>query len=189
MASVYIVFGFTEGRWHGKKFRRQLKRRGYNLARKLHAADVVIGHSGGCFDIPPLRDSQTLMLINPPYWPDRSLVERGSNMIGQIARSLTPNRYMVFHVNKTLHNGVYFVTHRRKNRSMARRARTFDLEQEVSHARTILVRNNDDPWLTPDLQLLQKNNPHLHLARLPGEHDDCWLNPSPYIDILEAYQS
>lgn len=186
MASVHIIYGFTEGKWHGKLFRRTLKRRGYTVAYKAQDADVVMAHSGGCFDVPQLRDNQLLLLINPPYWPERSLAERSSNMVRQIVRSLLFNRKAHFHLNKTLHNGLYLLRNRQTNQFMAARAKTFNLEQEIRHNKTILVRNHDDPWLTPELHNLQKLNSRLVIKRLPGIHDDCWLNPEPYIDIIEA---
>jgi hypothetical protein len=187
MPLVHIVYGFTEGNWHGKKFRRALRDRGYSMTHDITRADYVIAHSGGCYDVPPLADNQRLMLINPTYWPGRSLAERAKNMSQQIVKSIRPGNKPFYHLYKTLRNIGYLFYHHRTNQFMIRRSKTFNLEQEIKHGKTLLVRNDHDPWITPDLDRLQSLNKQLHIARLPGEHDDCWLHPEPYIDYLEKY--
>lgn len=189
MAKVYLAYGYSEGKWHSKRLRRALKRRGYNIERSLKHADVVIGHSGGCYDIPALRDKQLLMLINPPYWPERSIAERVTTITWQLIRAIRPGNHPIYHAKKLWWHCIYFVIRRRHNHRIADRTITFDLATEVNHSRTILVRNNDDPWLTPDLGKLQTLHPHLQIKRLPGDHDDCWRHPDRYIDLIEAYPS
>lgn len=186
---VFFVYGFIEGRWHSKRFRRALRKRGYDVGRSLKNADVIIAHSGGCYDVPPLRDDQLLVLINPPYWPERSVRERTWNMAKQMIITLKPGRHALYSARKTVRNLIYSVTRRRHNKRIAERTRTFRLVDEVRHSRTILVRNNNDPWLTPNLTELQKANPHLHIERLAGDHDDCWIKPNLYIDLIESYRS
>ena len=188
MARVYIVFGFTEGKWHGKKFGRALRKRGHSLARKITDADVIFAHSGGCYDVGPLRDNQLLILNNPTYWPGRSLAARAKNMLLQLLIAVRPGNRPLYHLYKSMHNIAYLPYHSRRNMFMTRRAQTFNLEQEITHHKTVLIRNNNDPWLTPDLHKLESLNPHLQIERLPGEHDDCWLHPNPYIDIMENYK-
>lgn len=184
--NVAIRYGFTEGTWHGKKFRRMLRERGHQIVQEERLADIVIAHSGGCFDMPPLKESAILMFINPPYWPERPLRRRASDMTRQLARAIRPGNQPFYHTHKTARNLGYLVRHARTNHEMMRRAITFNLADEINHMPTILVRNSNDPWLTPDLDGLQQRYPQLRIARLPGDHDDCWLHPEPYIHLLES---
>ena len=69
---------------------------------------------------------------------------------------------------------------------MAELSFNFDLESDVMHPHTIVVRNSNDPWITPKLNKLARLNPHMRIVQLPGDHDDIWLNPKPYIDLLQS---
>jgi hypothetical protein len=188
MARVFLVYGFSEGVWHGRKFRRVLKRRGHTIAPDTLKADYIIAHSGGCYTVPPLRDEQTLILVNPTYWPGRAVPIRAGNMVKQMIISMRPGNRPIFHFYKNLRNVGYLIRHHKANRFIAWRSASFNLEQEIAHKRTLLIRNHNDPWLTPDLERLQLANPHLQIAKLPGDHDDLWLHPEPYINLMEAYK-
>lgn len=187
MPSVHLVYGFSEGTWHGKKFRQQLTKHGYSTTEHIDQADYVIGHSAGCYDIPPLRDEQVLMLLDPTYWPGRTLASRAWNEIMQLVLAIRPGNQPFYHLYKTGHNIANVIRHPLRNRRLVLRARTFNLEDEVTHRQTIVVRNHGDPWMTANLDKLQLINPHLVIKQLPGEHDDCWLHPDPYINFLDEY--
>lgn len=188
MKTAIVLVGFTEGNWHARRFERELTHRGIGIAPDVETADYIIAHSGGCYVIPPLRDSQTLMLINPTYWPGRSLFRRSLTMIVQLITSVRPGNRPWYHLWKTAHNTFYLVYRARFNLLMIRQSKFYNLEQSVQHDHMILVRNEADPWLTPDLRTVEAQHPKLRVARLPGEHDDCWLNPEPYIRLLEEYR-
>lgn len=181
---VKIIYGFTEGEWHGKKFRRLLREQGHTIVKDASTADIIIAHSGGCYNMPTPRKEQRVMLINPPYWPGKSLKERGGNMIKHLASSVRPGNQPFYQLHKTSRNAVYLIRHQRTNKEMLLRAQTYNLAEQISHPHIILVRNYDDPWLTPDLAHLKAINPKLIIRSLSGGHDDCWLHPEPYINLL-----
>jgi hypothetical protein len=183
--TVAFIYGFTEGKWHGKRFRRVLREHGYTVEEDPAAADIVIAHSAGAFYVPLLNDAQRLVLINPPYWPERALHTRARNMTLQLLRDVRPGNQPFYHTHKTAHNLTYLVRHARTNRAIIRRAYHFNLEDEIRHPNTILVRTDDDPWLTPELDGLKKFNRHLQIHRMPGGHDDCWLHPEAYLQFLD----
>jgi pimeloyl-ACP methyl ester carboxylesterase len=185
---AHIIFGFTEGSWHGKRMRRELHKRGVVITKRVSDADYVIAHSGGCFEVPPLKEHQILMLINPTYWPGKPLHVRGRQMTGQLIKAVRPGNNPLFHLRKTAHNLTYLFTRAKRNKFIAKRAGTYDLETEIKHVNTILIRNQDDPWLTPELNYLQEINPHLRIVRMPGGHDDCWQHPARYMQILQEYR-
>lgn len=61
--TVALIPGFTEGKWHTKRFKRALVRRGYHFVLQADHADIVIAHSGGCYEIPALRPNTYIDLI------------------------------------------------------------------------------------------------------------------------------
>lgn len=185
---AYLLVGFTEGKWHIKRFENGLRRHGFGLTHDITEADCVITHSAGCYVIPPLADNQILMLINPTHWPGRSLRRRAAVMLHHVAISIRPGNHFWHHMWKSLHNMFYLFYRWRDNWQIIRQAPVYDLEQSINHERTILVRNKRDPWLTPNLDDIQKKHPKLKIVHLPGDHDDCWLHPRPYIELLEKYR-
>jgi hypothetical protein len=185
--SVAIIVGFTEGDWHRRQLQLALEKRGYRTTSDLASADVIFAHSGGCYNVPlNLRHQQLVMLVNPTYWPGRTLHKRAQIMSLHLIYAIRPGHHPRYHAWKTLHNIGYLFWHGSQNLSMVRRAPKYNLEAELKHVRTILVRNQTDPWLTPDFRDLQHTNPHLKTVELPGDHDDCWLHPDTYVDLLES---
>lgn len=184
--SVAIIVGFTEGKWHARRLEKALRARGHTVVSDFTNADVIFAHSGGCYSVPlNLKPHQLVMLVNPTYWPGRSVPERGRVMVQQALRLLLPGYHPLYHFWKALHNVCYFFWHAGQNLAIIRHAPRYNLEQELQHKHTILVRNQDDPWLTPDFRDLQAIHPHLQVIELPGDHADCWLHPDRYIDLLE----
>jgi hypothetical protein len=183
-ASIAIIYGFTEGKLHGKRFRRALQKQGYEIETDLASADVIVTHSGGAFTTPPLSAKQLLVHIDPPYWPGRSLRRRTLHMMSQFFTAIRPGNSFWWRCEMSLYNISYLIGHFRSNLQMARTASTFRLEDAVKHGRTILIRTEHDPWLTPELARLRKINPHVIFHSLPGDHIDCWVNPDSYIDII-----
>jgi hypothetical protein len=184
--SVAILPGFSEGYWHTKRLRRALKRAGFSHSLSPSEADIVIAHSAGCYVVPPLRDEQLLVLINPTYWPGKSLGSRGSTMTWQILQAVRPGNQPFYQLHKTAHNILNLVRNPRSHLALAAKASSFDLEQVVTHSKTIIIRNQSDPWLTPHLDHLTQINPGLSITTLPGGHDDCWQHPEPYVNLLQS---
>ncbi len=185
--TVAFIYGFTEGEWHGKRFRRLLRERGYEVVYKLSEADVIIAHSGGVYRLPDkLQPGQRLVLIDPPYWPERPVRLRAVRMVAHMVWSVRPGNAPFYQLHKTAWNFRYLVHHAELNRAMVRRANTYDLEQEITHPGTVLVHNATDPWLTPDLDGLQLINPSLRIVHIAGGHDDCWVHPERYINLLQS---
>ena len=53
-------------------------------------------------------------------------------------------------------------------------------------ANTIAIRNHDDTFCTPELSILPFAE-KIRTVELPGQHDDLWINPGPYVDIVQSY--
>jgi hypothetical protein len=84
-------------------------------------------------------------------------------MFGHLLRAVRRGNEPLFQLHKTARNIGYLVWHAGKNHAMVQRARKYELPAEAAHERTVLIRNKQDPWLTPNLDDLKQINPHLEI--------------------------
>jgi hypothetical protein len=183
---IAVQFGIFTGKHTGKRLIKTLRSTGYNVVQDATKADIIIAHSAGCFWLPKAPTHQKLMLIDPPYWPGKTIGERAksrsqSNMQfksrGIITRDWLARNAWTFY---------YAFRHAKRTRQIFTLAKSFDLPVAITGHHVLLVRNNQDDWLTPDLDELQQANPNLIVKQLPGDHDDLLHNPEPYVDLLQS---
>lgn len=82
----------------------------------------------------------------------------------------------------------YFIRDFKRTRWIFQYVKQYDLSTASGGHRAIIVRNNDDDWLTPDvghLKALTTANPNLIIRHLPGDHNDILHNPAPYVALLD----
>ncbi len=125
-------------------------------------------------------------MVDPPYWPGKTIWGRvrarsRSNLL--FYRDGYP-----FHVwlIRNLWGIYYAVAETKRTLRIIRAARTFDLAKAINDQTVILVRNEHDDWLTPNLDMLQHDNPKLQIVHLPGDHDDFHYNPQAYVDLVQS---
>lgn len=184
---AHIVYGFSESRLHGRRFIKALRKQNIRLTRTFDRADYIIAHSGGCFNVPELRKNQLLMLIDPPYWPGQTLRSRAVEMTKQVLSAMRPGNRPLLEFYKNILRVGHVIIMNPVNRRIARQAKSFNLEDAVHHTHTILIRNANDPWITPDLTHLQQINPNLVIVTMPSGHDHCWDYPDAYVNLLKRY--
>jgi len=187
---VAILPGIVSGNRTTRRLRKLLRQAGYEIVADPIKADVVLAHSAGCLWLPKTtsRHRQTFVLVNPTYWPGRTVRERIRARSHSNARFYTYGvplrRWLVRQVW-----GVYYaVRNPRRTRFTLQRIAVYNLEQTIhSHAaRIVLVRNHHDDWLTPDPIALLRANPNIVLVHLPGEHDDFNYHPERYVQLLQS---
>jgi len=49
----------------------------------------------------------------------------------------------------------------------------------------IIIRNQHDAYCSPEVFDIAFNGPRTFIT-FPGQHDDCWDNPKPYVDLLQS---
>jgi hypothetical protein len=185
---VAIQYGILGGPLRGAKFNRALRAAGYQTVKHSSDADIIIAQSAGCFWLPDPKTNQPLLLINPPYWPDVSVKAR----VQARSKSNLAFRAFGYPFSHWLWRnilGVLYALRLAHNRRAVQDAQTFDLETAIKGHRAIIVRNESDDWLTPDVDNLKADNPGLQVMHLPGDHDDCWYNPEPYVTLLNKLKS
>lgn len=163
---------------------RALNKAGFAVTKDPYRADVIIAHSGGCLLVPGNSPAYKIVLIGPVYWPGRSVL---GNSIRKNINDF--KRHRQDHLtrqwaNKLRWNSYYFWNMPR-NFAMLR---TLKNSPSWCAQNVTVVRNREDNFCTPDLKSL----PFTHKAQfveLPGQHDDIWLHPEPYINLLQlAYR-
>jgi len=183
---VKILYGVVSGERLGRRLRREIRNAGFSITKDRDEADIIMAHSAGCFWLHDVRPEQKLLLIDPPYWPGKTVRERvkvkadanihfrryGYGRRRWLAKNLWGVYYAVRDFNRTVR--------------VAKHAGQYDLETIIGDRQATLVRNEHDAWLTPDLGELKRTHPQLRVVTLPGEHDDWFFNPKPYAELLKS---
>lgn len=184
---IALLYGIGEGDFHGRAFISQLKNAGYTVVRDAAQADIVLTHSGGCFFLPPLRNHQIYILINPPFWPGKSLVLSTIQKIsidfvdfartGKILQWLWKTVINLAHIGRYIIRFLTITLHARRQR----------FYEALRDEQSFIIRSEKDTFLAPnaDHLLEQKFGRVIPMYTAPGQHDSCWRNPEPYITIIE----
>lgn len=183
--TVIVQPGLFSGPPQTRRFRQLLRKAGYDIARDASKADIIIGHSAGCFDLPSAPTHQKLMLIDPPYWPGKTVRQRARARMRSNFRFRSYGYSTRWWLVRNLWGAYYALFDVRRTRDIMTKVEAYDLDQIISNHQAILVHNTDDDWLTPDLDDLERRHAGLNVVHLPGDHEDCLHNPQPYVALLE----
>lgn len=182
--SVFIFQGWAGGKWHTRDFAKALQSNGFVVSDNSSNADIIVAHSTGCYGLPTDLKARLVMLMNPPYWPDKSILERLLKKKGhdtKLAHREHGKRYVFL---KTLWEGVYIVTRPRYTVLAIKHHRKLDFLEHLEDKKVVLVRNENDYFCSPGIESAVKKYPNVRYIQLPGAHDDYYTNPKPYIDLL-----
>ncbi|HEX5394824.1 MAG TPA: hypothetical protein VFW52_00485 [Candidatus Saccharimonadales bacterium] len=171
---VHIEYGWPEGRWHGKLLTKALSDSGYEVAASANSADAIIAHSAGCYMMPPDNKAKAVLLIGLPNWPDRPVYKCTLQKI----KLETKNKYWftktLFHIFYALSLPTTFRTWRAFQRKQI----------NVGKAEVILIRNELDTYMEDRVSQSLANYRQWDYIKIPGQHDDIWENPQPYLEVL-----
>ncbi len=172
---VYIAYGFAEGPKTGRRMRRELKKRRHYMVTDPSVADCVIAHSGGILLLPYRSDTRYL-LINPAIVVKHP-VKNFFNHIGDDLRNVALKQ-PGYYFSKTGRNLRYMVTGAETTLSLLRRRGNDSAFKIFTSAQTTIVYTNDSPQGDAD-------EPESKRAKfIDADHDDCWRNPGPYLDLV-----
>jgi hypothetical protein len=179
--TVCVLFGGAEGERIAINFFRALKEAGFLIVKDSSKADIIIAHSAGCYMLPETVRARKIILINIPHWPGKSIFRGLLQKTKHDLQFSLSNRYRRWFVYKTIWNTWYFL--RIDTALKMFRGRIRGRLWEDMSAEKIIVRNTEDAFCGPDLSTLPFKHDVTHVA-LSGQHDDLWINPKPYIDLL-----
>lgn len=181
---VKIQYGIFGGERLGKRLRKALHQAGYRVTKDAKQADIIIAHSAGCFWLPPANPRQQIILIDPPYWPGRTIRERAHARTQSNWHFYKRDYSLCRWLAKNLWGTFYAIFDHQRTRQITRFAPNYDLAADIRGRRVILVRNEHDDWLTNDLAPLRVIHPDLRVVHLPGDHEDWYHHPQRYVDLL-----
>lgn len=186
MKKVAIIPGFAEGPWHTKDLRAELNKRGFKVIDDLGHADIIVAHSAGCYRLPKQMRARTVILVGPPFWPRKLMLQCFIQKVYRDARARKSDKQLPYWLLKTAWNTIYFLGDLRVALGMALSARRRTWQQILADHQTLIVRNRHDAWTTPDLHRWLDGKGSFGLLSLPGEHDDIWVNPEPYVNLVQS---
>ena len=183
MVNVAVMEGWAGGPRLSKQFRDALLAAGYSITPASHA-DVIVAHSMACYFVPQKTPAKLLILIDPPYWPGQSLLTRmlakkkaDSQMVRQAGGWQAWLTKTMWEIAYIFAKPSYTTTALKHNGSLAFLA-------GHKHKPTYVVRNQNDYFCSPEIQVAMNGYPNVTYVGLPGEHDDYYVNPQPYIALL-----
>ncbi len=179
--AVCILYGFCEGPRIGRRFESELGRAGFSVEPDVSRADIVVAHSGGCFLVSDSLPARQVVMIGLTHWPGKpivwSLIEKSWNDF----RFQRGARNLRGWLHKFAWNLIYFWNMPNNLRMLKARKRG-----EFWQAKHLtLIRNYEDSFCTPDVASLPFDRTPT-IVELPGQHDDCWLRPENYVDIIKS---
>jgi hypothetical protein len=184
MKTVAFVYGWSEGAWQSKKFRKLLKTEGYQTIKDPVQANIVVAHSAGCYLVPKNLTATKIILIGLPFWPGRSLTSSAFLNTVDGLRGHRAGGNFNWWLNKLLHNLWYVLTRPQSSYFIFTRLSAGNLPQSDRNRQVLLIRNQKDTFCHQSiLQLLPETKSYRFIEQ-PGDHEDCWLNPQPYVKLL-----
>lgn len=183
---VKILYGILGGEHSGKRLIRALRQAGFEIVQTASEADIILAHSAGCLWVPPRAPKQKVVLVDPPYWPEKTIRERAKVRARSNFRFYQHAYPLRIWLARNLWGVYYGIADFKRTMHIIRAIPAFDLERLTQSRPIVLVRNQYDDWLTSDLADLRRASPNLQLVTLPGDHDDFNYNPKPYVDLLQS---
>lgn len=179
MTKIGIIYGWSEGKAHGKKFRKALKSRGMSYTKNLQDADAIVVHSGGCYLIPSDLNAKLILLINYPNYKGKRI---SKSLREKLKSEFIEPQSMPHQLRKVLYNILYLairpIHHIRIRRGYKRKV----IPQTTGQY--LVIRNQKDSYMHPKTTLRHAKERDWNILSLPGLHDDLWLNPDRYIKII-----
>lgn len=183
MIKVAIVYGWAEGPWQGDKFTKALEQYGYTTTLDPREADIIFGHSLGCYLVPKDIKNKTVCLVGLPYWPGRSVIYSVALKLKKEISYHRQGNSLAWWVNKTAHNSLYIFSRPRLTYYGITRIHPRFLPNGANN-KVIVIRPADDTFCHPEVAKILPQSKNYQYLEVPGPHDGCWFEPRPYIELF-----
>lgn len=185
--TLYFAPGFTEGKWHTKKFAQAAARRSWRVTVRADEADVIVAHSGGCWIVPETASAKIVLLANPPCDYEGGLLRNTNHKIAFDYDAHKKARSLGVFLQKHVWNGVYFFAHIPRHLAMLKLTAKYKAALPTVRAQTVIVTSTKgDPWTSNVSARNIAAHPSYCFLSMPDGHDDLWLHPERYLDIIES---
>jgi hypothetical protein len=179
--SFAISYGLAGGMGHGRKITKLLKEAGWEQAKQVSEADIIIAHSAGCWLIPLSAQPKLVVYVGMP------LAQSSPRRTWAATNRLAFQKAGIKNSLKVRIKGsYYYLREPRRNWGIIRRART---GQPVifSKAQSVFIANRHDPWTQSETLQTYLDNRDWAFINLPGPHGDMWHHPERYVAIIKHY--
>lgn len=183
MINVAVIPGWGGGAWHVRNFIAALKASGYEVTEPARA-DIIIAHSIACFDLPQKTPAVLYVLIDPPYWPGQSILQRWFKHARSGPGAPAGTTGIKDRLSYYFWCAVYVAAKPKYTWMVLEKSHSLSFLQTLSGKNVWIIRNQDDPFCSPDIQLPIASYKRVNLVDLPGGHEDYYANPQPYIALL-----
>jgi hypothetical protein len=184
--TICILYGLNEGPGLAKNFLRACRDAGLTATQDPAKADIIFAHSGGCLLVPPINRAKMIVQVGVPYWPGRPWIVCTAIKMWREMQTYKQQSTLARWLRKTWWNLCYTANLRRHLRMM-RNLSPSSPWNSTQHQ--YIIRNQDDAYCHPDIaRRIAFRGPRTFIS-LPGGHDDCWLNPKPYVDLLQSHST
>ncbi|HVS79056.1 MAG TPA: hypothetical protein VHD84_02070 [Candidatus Saccharimonadales bacterium] len=184
MKTVAVVEGWAGGPRLSRKFRQALEKSGFKLTRKVAAADIIFAHSTGCYLLPVQNQAELIVALDPPYWPGRAITRRWLDLMKTDTTLLKSGAGAGSFVSKKLWEIYYIFAKPRFTWSVLKNQSHLDFLDKHKGQKVILARNQGDEFCSPLIRERLKKYKNVKYVELPGNHEDYYVNPKSYIDLL-----
>lgn len=183
MINVAVQPGWSGGTRYTKQFEDTLRAGGFNVTDSQHA-DVLFAHSVACYSLPVKSPVNLYILIDPPYWPGESIYSRLLKIPGFNKGLGRPPQDLKSRAAEGYWHARYALQRPQYAAAALKNFGKLDFLAGLKEKQVIVVRNQQDYFCSPDIQVALASYPNVRYAVLPGGHDDYYTNPKPYIDLL-----
>lgn len=173
---VAIVYGWAEGPAIGKKLASKLTEAGFDIAKNPKEADIIIAHSGGYLLLPPNLRARLAVLIDPPICSEVDMRARQKKLL--IQTCLRPKYWKIRVLNL-----LYIFLRKNHQNNLRKLYPDYSFSDKENF---VIVRNSNDQFLSAKEATTLSAQLNARLVELPGDHEDVWINPSPYVNLLKS---
>lgn len=184
MKTVAILHGWAGGSWHTTRFVEALKNSGFRIIKNPRESDIIFAHSTGSYRLPENSQAKLVIIVGPPYWPSQSMLRRLLKKKTHDSRHLINNRGYLFTLKKTFFEILYVLVKPVYTIIALKNHRYLHFLELIKNKKSILIRNEDDYFCSPEIEVATNKYKSVNYITLPGGHDDFMTNPQPYIDLL-----
>ncbi len=183
MVYVCIKPGLTEGERHTLLLKQALESSGFETS-KYEDADAVIAHSTACYDLPLKTPANYFILVDPPYWPGKSLWKRLWEEKISNSKKINKKYGLKYTFQKIIWELTYIVTKPGYILMAFKNDNKLDFLNVLKDKHVLIVRNENDTMCTATIHVALAPYKNVYYRTVPGMHDDLYENPQPYIDLL-----
>jgi hypothetical protein len=179
---LHLVSGWSEGPWHFEQFIKALPDN-IEPTDKPEAADIIVAHSSGCYSLPAAAKTARVVLIDPPYWPGKSIPSRVLKHSFIDAPKQIKRYGLHFWLALRAWNLVYACKNPSRHIKVWRAIKT-SINIAAESKEGLLIHNTEDAYCSPKIADLS-GLAGLKFIEMEGFHEDCWAYPERIIKQIE----